>query len=447
MNQVIQARDRYIADFDQVAPALAGQGVAWIKRLRREALDRFAELGFPTARDEDWKYTQVTPIERGQFRFAETPEAGGPGVALEALPFPGLTAYRVVFVNGHYAPGLSDLQALPAGVTVESLATALEYQPERVEPYLARYADWKAHAFAALNTAFMTDGAVISLAKNTVLDHPIHLVFLSSSREQPLVAYPRNLVIAQHNSQAVIIESYEGPDDSGYFTNAVTEVIAGENAIVEHYKVQQEGSRAFHVATLQVQQERDSRFTSHSLSLGGLLSRNDINAWLNDQGVECTLNGLYLAGGRQHMDTHTRIDHAKPHGMSRELYKGVLDGRARGVFNGRVIVHRDAQKTDAQQINKNLLLSDDAEVDPKPQLEIFADDVKCSHGATVGTLDTDALFYLRSRGVSAAAARSILIYAFANDVIERIRLAPLRAQLEAALLARLSPFATSGPRG
>jgi Fe-S cluster assembly protein SufD len=437
MSQVMQAHNRYVADFDQVQAALAGQGIGWVQRLRREALARFTELGFPTTRDEDWKYTQVTPIERGQFRFAETPEAGAPGVALASPPYPGLVAHRVVFLNGHYVPRLSDLQALPAGAFVDSLAHVLEQRPERVEPHLAQYADWQAHAFTALNTAFMTDGAVIYLPRNTVLEHPIHLVFLSSSREQPLVAHPRNLVIAAENSQAVIIESYEGPDDSGYFTNAVTEVVAGENAIIEHYKLQQEGAKALHVATLQVQQARDSQFTSHSISLGSLLARNDINAWLNDAGAECTLNGLYLAGGRQHMDYHTRIDHARPHGTSREFYKGVLDGRSRGVFNGRVIVHPGAQKTDAQQVNKNLLLSEDAEVDPKPQLEIFADDVKCSHGATVGTLDSDALFYLRSRGVDAESAKGILIYAFANDVIERIRLAPLRTRLEAMLLARL----------
>jgi Fe-S cluster assembly protein SufD len=336
----------------------------------------------------------------------------------------------VVFVNGQYTPELSS--AGPAWVG--SLAAVLAAQPEAPQKYLTRVAKYDEATFTALNTAFLRDGGCVLIPKNTVVEQPIHLLFLSTSRGDPGVSHLRNLVVAGRNSQATIIESYVGVDGEVYFTNAVTEMVLGENAFVDHYKLQRESSAAFHIATVQVQQERSSNFTSHSISLGGALVRNDVNAVLAEEGCECTLNGLYLAGRRQHVDNHTRIDHAKPHCASHELYKGILDGQAHGVFNGKIYVHADAQKTDAKQTNQTLLLSDDAVINTKPQLEIYADDVKCTHGATVGQLAGDAIFYLRSRGIALEEARKILTFAFANDVVSRIKVESIRKHLEAALV-------------
>jgi Fe-S cluster assembly protein SufD len=320
---------------------------------------------------------------------------------------------------------------------VGSLASALQTDLATVEPHLARFARYDAQPFVALNTALMEDGAFVRIARGVVAEEPIHLLFLTVAEEGPLVTYPRNLILADENSQATIVETYAALDGGVYFNNVVTEIIAAENAVLDHYKIQQESEGAFHIATQQVQQDRDSNFTSHSISLGGALVRNDINAVLNGTGIESTVNGLYLASGRQHVDNHTAIDHAKPHCNSHELYKGILDGHATGVFNGKIFVRPDAQKTDAKQTNQNLLLSADATINTKPQLEIFADDVRCTHGATVGQLDADAIFYLRSRGLGLEEARGLLTYAFASDILERVKVAPLRAELEKQLLSRL----------
>jgi Fe-S cluster assembly protein SufD len=437
MSAHIEPKDRYLADFARAERDLAGHGLPWLRSARREALSRFAAMGLPTTRDEDWKYTRVTPVEQGGFTLAPRPRGGLSADTLNALTFAGLGCHLLVFVNGYYAPELSSLHALPSGVRVGSLAAMLDATPGVLEPHLSRSMAAERNAFNALNAAFTADGAYVEIAAHTVMAQPIHLLFVSVPQDQASAAYPRNLIVAHENSQATVIESYVGIGNASYFSNAVTEVVVGRNAAVERYKLQQESTRAVHIAMLQVQQERDSRFASHCISLGGGLVRNDIAARLDGERVECTLNGLYLAGGRQHVDNHTRIDHTKPRGTSREFYKGVLDGMARGVFNGKVIVHQDAQQTDAQQTNKNLLLSEAAEVDTKPELEIYADDVKCAHGATVGQLDDNAVFYLQSRGVDAASARSLLIYAFANDIISRIRLAPVRARLEGLFASRL----------
>jgi Fe-S cluster assembly protein SufD len=323
---------------------------------------------------------------------------------------------------------------LPAGTLVLSLARALREHPGLIVSHLGRYAKFDEHAFTALNTAFFHDGAFIYVPKGVVVEKPIHLLYVSAPHARPQAVHPRNLIVAGENSQITIVESYLGRDGDTYFTNAVTEVVAGPNAVIDHYKVQREGDAAFHVATLQVHQERASNFRSHSIALGGALVRNDVNAVLAAEGCECVLNGLTMAGGRQLIDNHTRIDHAKPNCNSHELYKAVLDGKAHGVFNGKIFVHADAQKTDAKQTNQTLLLSADATIDTKPQLEIFADDVKCTHGATVGQLDDNMIFYLRSRGIGRAAARSLLTFAFANDIISRIKVGPVRRQLEELLL-------------
>lgn len=427
----------YLSEFTAVQSRLPGSQAPWLQQIRKGALARFEQLGFPTPRQEDWKYTRVAPIEKRTFRSPLTRSAEPGPADVTTYHLPELSCHRVVFVDGRYSPALSDLSALPAGATVASMAAVLADSPEALEPHLARYADIDAHAFTALNTAFMEDGVYVHLAPNTIVADPIHVLYLSLSTDDDLVSHPRNLVVCGEGSQCTVVESYVSPTPAVYFNNNVTEVSLARNARLEHYKLQQESHRAFHVSTLQVHQARDARFDSHSVSLGGALARNDINTLLDHEGAECLLNGLYIVGGRQHVDYHTRIDHAKPHGISREFYKGILNGHSRGVFNGRVYVHPDAQKSDAEQSNKNLLLSRDAEVDTKPQLEIFADDVKCSHGATVGQLDENMIYYLRSRGIAYEAARGLLTYGFAQDVIERMPLAPARSLLENLLITRL----------
>lgn len=431
MNTV--ARDFYLADFARIASALPGANVPWLARRRASALDAFAQSGFPTRRDEEWKYTSVAPFEKRTFLamphnepHADTATALVNGLALES-------GALLVFHNGRYVPGLSVSGELPAGVKLGSLADALNSDPEAIEAYLST--EHRHAAFDSLNTAFMTDGAYLHLKRGTTLDTPVHLLFLSTVAGG--ASHMRNLIVAEEGSQATVIEHYAGVDGVEYFTNTVTSIFAAHNASVEHYKLQQEASDAFHVAGIHAIQQRDSRFASHSVALGAALTRNDITTAFDAAGCEATLNGLYLADGRQHVDNHTCIDHRQANGTSRENYRGVLDGMSHAVFNGKVIVRPGAQKTNAYQANHNLLLSRDAEIDTKPQLEIHADDVKCNHGATVGQLDETQLFYLRSRGIEESIARSLLVHAFAHDVIERIRVASLRGRLEKILLARL----------
>jgi Fe-S cluster assembly protein SufD len=434
MIDVMAEKGLYLSHFARFAKESSTGRPPWLVRLRKAAIARFGELGFPTLKDEEWRFTNVAPLTRVAFQPAPVEPHG---LTPEKLQWAALwveEGSRLAFVNGRYAPALSSVRNVPGGMVVDSLAAVLEAHPEWVEPHLARYADYKEHAFTALNTAFVRDGAFVSIPKGQVLREPVHVLFVSTTRGEPAVSHPRNLILAGVNSQATVIESYIGLDKDIYFTNAVTEIVALENAVIDHYKLAQEGEEAFHVATLQVQQGRGSNFTGHSIMLGGALVRNDVNAVLGAEGCECTLNGLYLAAGRQHVDNHTRIDHAKPHCTSHELYKGILDGKSRGVFNGKIFVHQNAQKTDAKQTNKTLLLSEDAVIDTKPQLEIYADDVKCTHGATIGQLAEEAIFYLRSRGIGRAEARSLLTYAFANDIIGRVKVEPIRAQLEDVLL-------------
>jgi Fe-S cluster assembly protein SufD len=407
----------------------------WLQGMRTQASDKFAQLGFPTRRNEEWRFTNVTAIAETPFR---QPTVAGSTLTVEGLaPFTyeGLLGTRLVFVNGHYQPALSQREGLPVGVTVSPLAEALSTQPELIERHLARYAQFQNEAFVALNTASLGDGAFVHIPHGVVVDEPIHLLFVSTTDGAPTVSHPRTLILAGENSQSTIIENYAGPADQVYFTNAVTEVVAEENAVVDHYKVQRESAQAYHVATMQVQMHRAANFSSHSIGFGGKLVRNDANAVLAGEGCECTLNGLYMANERQLVDNHTSIDHAMPHCNSHEVYKGILDGHARGVFNGKIFVRLDAQKTDAKQTNKTLLLSKDAQINTKPQLEIFADDVRCTHGATIGQLSADALFYLRARGIPQDQARALLTYAFASDVVSRIKVDAVRAQLDHALLA------------
>lgn len=437
MHAVAEAVKSYRDAAAAYAAVLPGRAHSWVRELRAHALAHFETLGFPTTRHEDWKYTNVSAIERHPFR----PAPRGPaGVTVERLAprlFGELAAHRLVFVNGYYVPGLSASAGLPAGVTLGSLAQALEASAGALEPYLGRLAPVDTHSFAALNTAYLADGAYVHVARGAAVEKPIHLVFVTTEAAESLLTSPRSLIVLEDGAAATLVEQYVALADTSCFTNAVTEIALARGARLEHYRLQQESAKAYHVGGVHLRQERDSRYVSHAVDLGGLLVRNDLRSLLDAEGAECELNGLYVVDGHGHVDNHTCVDHAKPRGTSREFYKGVLAGRARAVFNGRVVVHPDAQHSDAQQTNHNLLLSRDAEVDTKPQLEIHADDVKCSHGATVGSLDEDALFYLRTRALDAGAARDLLTYAFADDVLARMRLAAIRRPLERELTARL----------
>ena len=411
-------------------------GPAWTLPLREAARARFAKVGFPTRRDEEWKYTSTMPIVETPFRLADSASAVS---AAQIAPYGlgDIDHVQLVFVNGRFVPHLSTLRDLPKGVEVASLSDFAAADAEGVKANLAQFAKIDDNPFVALNTSVLGDGGYIAIPKNAVVEIPIHLLFVSTSEETgaPTVSHPRNLIVCGENSQATIVETYVGIGEDVYFTNAVTEFVVAESAVVDHYKVQRESLAAFHVATTQIQLSRASNFRSHSISLGGSLVRNDINAVLAAEGIECTLNGLYMARGRQTVDNHTSIDHAMPHCDSHELYKGIIDDNGRGVFNGKIFVREDAQKTDAKQTNQALLLSPEAQVNTKPQLEIYADDVKCTHGATIGQLSDEALFYLRARGIDKDIARNLLTYAFASDVVSRIRIEPIRAQLDQFLLS------------
>ncbi len=336
-----------------------------------------------------------------------------------------------------YRAELSSVADLPAGVTLTSLAALLDKSPAKLEGILGRHVDQDRHVFAALNTAFMADGAFIALGASVVVERPIQLLFVTTAAQEGHAAHPRVLVCAADNSEATLVETHVGLGAAVSLTNQITEITLGRNAGLDYYRLQEESAKAFHISGVHVSQEADSRFTSTAISLGAMLSRHDVDVRLAVRGAQCSLNGLYMADGRQHVDTHTRIDHLAPHCSSSEFYKGVLDGHGRGVFNGKVVVHPHAVKTDARQQNQNLLLSLDAEADTKPELEIYNDDVKCAHGATVGQLDADSVFYLRSRGLDEGAARGLLTYAFAAEIINAIKLDAAREHLRTVVLSRL----------
>jgi Fe-S cluster assembly protein SufD len=431
--------ESYVAEWKRAGELRQGAEPAEVARARNAAWQRFLSVGFPTTRNEEWRFTSVAPIAECAFSLA-TRSSNGRSVDAAAFRLPGAFAAELVFLDGYYVPELSRQGALPRGVRVESLASSLKVRGREIEPYLARVAPFERHPFVALNTAFLDDGACIELAAGTILQEPVHLLFLATAGNggQSFMAHPRVLAVLHANSQASIVETYAGVDGSQYLTNTVTEIVLGENAVLNHCKQQFESTDAYHVGTIHVEAQRSANYTSHSISLGGALVRNDIVAVLNGEGAESTLNGLYVANEQQLVDNHTTIDHARPHCGSREIYKGILAGRARGVFNGKIIVRPDAQKTDAKQTNRALLLSEDASINTKPQLEILANDVKCTHGAAVGQLDDEALFYLRSRGLSGAAARQLLIHAFAADVLDHRALEPVRAGIEDRLHRELA---------
>jgi len=441
-------QDIYFKHFAELERRRATKDPSWLQKIRKGALDRFADLGFPTTRVEEWKYTSVAPITRVPFRpaaeYLAPVRARQPNESVLAESPDRIT---VLFFNSQLMKIDAPRASLPTGLKVGSLAEALATRPELIEAHVAKHAAYEKQPFVALNTAFWEEGAFVEIAPNVALDLPIFLIFATGRSLEPLVHHPRNLILMGRGSQATIVEQYRTNirgTPPVYFMNAVSEVVLEEDAKVEYIKEQQDSREAFHIATLRFQQERSSGAKLYSFAFGSSLAREDAITVLDGEGAEATLNGLFITSGRQHMDNHTTIDHAKPHCSSRELYKGVLDGKSTGVFNGKIIVRKDAQKTDSKQSNKNLLLAEDCVMNTKPELEIFADDVKCTHGATIGQIDAEAVFYLRSRGIGLEEARSMLTVAFANDVIGKLKFEPLREWLQQAVVRKLAKKQESG---
>ena len=418
--------------------ALQRREPKWLAELRLGAIERFEKRGFPTTRDEAWRYTSVAEIAKTDYAPAD-PARRGKDVsgALARLGFGGaFNGSEIVFVNGRYAADLSSFIDV-RGVELLCLQETLSGDGGRLEPWLGALAGGGDRPFLDLNTALFEDAVVVFVAPGVHVDKPIHLLHLASG-ERPGVAYPRTLVVVGRGSECTLVESYGGPNEQAYFTNAATEIRLEDGAVLDHYTLGRQSLASHHTASLQVVEGRDARYTNHALTVGGKLVRNDVGVLLDAPGADAQLLGLFVADGAQHQDSHTLIDHAKPHGSSREVYKGILNGSARGVFHGSILVRKDAQKTDAQQTNKNLLLSKDALVNSTPQLEILADDVKCKHGSTTGQLEEGALFYLQSRGIARDDAKALLTYAFASDLVSRIKVAPVRISLEAFLHDRLA---------
>jgi Fe-S cluster assembly protein SufD len=424
-------RDHYRSVFE----SLNGGTPSWLRQRRQQGLTRFLDEGFPTPKLEDWKYTNVAALARQPFRPAPAP-ALTPAVRAAIDQARTGTGHALVFVDGHYIAELSSGVSGADGLTVVNLRAAAQADADRVADHLGRYAADASHGFSALNQAFMNDGALVWVGRQREIAEPIYLLFVATDAGEQLIC-PRVLVVVEEGSRAVVVERYVGLGALPSLTSAVTEVVLSRDAAVDHFSVQQQGEAAFHIGTVTASQQGTSRFSSLSIALGGALVRADISTALAAPGSECQLDGLYMARDAQHVDHHTTIDHQQPHCSSRELYKGVLDGRSTGVFNGKVFVRPNAQQSDARQMNKNLLLSENAVINTKPQLEIFADDVKCTHGATIGRLDEDALFYLQSRGIEPAHARDVLVYAFAHELIAHVPVAPIREQLARAVRARL----------
>ena len=432
------AVNHYLAEYDRFRDTLAA---TWPTQRRADALDYLKTHGFPTRRTEQWKYTDVSPITRRKFTLGKRSVSHVDDALVERLRFSRLSCHELVFINGIFSAELSRTPDLPSGATVRALQSGGDGNAELLERYFTN--EDIGHAFTALNMAFLNDGVLVHVPDGMEIPEPIHIIHLGGREDetqpsQPSpMSHPRNLIALGRQAGASIIETYAGIPDSEYFTNSHTSILAQAGARLDYYKIQQESQRAYHIGKTRISQEADSRVDCHALSLGGKLARWDIDVELVEPGAEINLNGLYLTGNRQHVDNHTLVEHKQPHTTSNEHYRGVMNGRSRAVFNGKVIVHEQAQKTEAHQSNANLLLSADAEVDTKPELEIYADDVKCSHGATVGRLDENMLFYLRSRAVDEDTARSLLTYAFADEVIRDIRFPEIRERLEQSIAGEL----------
>jgi Fe-S cluster assembly protein SufD len=429
----------YLDGFSELQKRFARQP-AWVRNLREDAFARFCEVGFPTTHNEDWRFTNVSQIANTDFQLpAESRIAKS---EIERFRVPGV-ACQLVFVNGQFAPELSLIGKLPTGVEIGSLAEELDANAAKLEPHFGRYLNIQRDASSALNTAFADDGASVRIGRSVVVETPIHLLFVSTESEGPVMTHPRNLIVVGDEAQATIIEDYVSVGESVAFCNTATELVVGENAVVAHYMIEREHRQAFNVSTLRIQQGRSANVSSHSVLLGGGLVRNNVHPVLAGEGSECLINGLFIGNGRQHLDNYMLVEHASSHCGSRQFYNGILDDQAHGVFHGRIIVHKDAQKTDAKQTNRNLLLSDDARIDTKPQLEIYADDVKCTHGATIGQIEENALFYLRSRGIDEVSARKLLLLAFANECLDRMAAGAGRDHVEGLIHQHLLQMAGS----
>jgi len=432
----------YLESFSAFEKTARGNELSWLEALRRQAFARFCEVGFPTTRVEDWRFTNVAPIAQTPFCLARKVEALPSEKVLQPYKVSG-AACQLVFVDGHFCAELSSFADLPGGVKVTGLAREIAEAPAQIEPHLGKYLNIQRDPFAALNTAFLEDGAYVHIPRGTVIEGPIYLLFVTTAQQIPTMAHPRNLILAEDAVEATVVEDYISLDGGAAFSNTVTELIAAEDAVVSHYMIERENTKSFNVSTLRIEQGRSASTASHSVLLGGALVRNNVHPVLAGEGGECLINGLFIGNGRQHLDNYMLVEHASAHCGSRQFYNGILDDAAHGVFHGRIVVHKDAQKTDAKQTNRNLLLSDDAQIDTKPQLEIFADDVKCTHGATIGQIEENALFYLRSRGIDEVSARRLLLLAFASECLERMKEGPARSHVERLIHQHLLRLAES----
>ena len=434
MNSSAELKELFIKQFQSFENTLNGEKKLPIHQIRIDAIKKFSALDFPSVKDEEWKYTNINPLLSRNFRPADSIPEVDPEFINKYL-FDKKEFITLFFINGYFSKEFSDVDALPKGLILETISEAIKKHPELVLHYFSKTASAEKNIFTALNTAFADHGTFVFVEENAVIEKPIQILYVTKADD--IFVSPRNLFLVSKNAQVKIIETYAGFGDKTYFTNQVTEFIVNDNAVVEHVRIQDEQLNAFHISTLSVDLEKSSNFSSYNINFGGSLVRNNVNTKFNGGFAECRLNGLYVTQGSQFVDNHTSIDHAKPNCLSNELYKGILNDASRGVFNGKVFVRQDAQKTNAYQQNKNILLSPDALVNTKPQLEIFADDVKCSHGATVGQLDKDQLFYLKARGIQEKEAKAILIYAFASDVVHSISMLQVRDHLEALLAKKL----------
>ena len=418
----------------------------WLRQLREDAWQRFHAKGFPTTHDEDWRFTNLAALAKTPFRRLAKDSVAVSAAEIEKFRVAD-AACQLVFVNGHFAPAISDLANLPKGLEICSLLGAIDcgmvgVAPDGcasngIEQHLGRYADARRDVFVALNTALWEDGAYLRIRRGAVIEKPVHLLYVSAGDGAEVMTHPRSLIIAEPASHVSVIEDYVSIGDEAAFSNAVTELVAGQDAVVSHFLVGRENLSAFNVSTLRLEQARSANVSSHSILLGGGLVRNNVHPVLAGEGAECLINGLFVGAGHQHLDNYMMVEHAQPQCGSRQFYNGILDDSAHGVFHGRIVVHKDAQKTDAKQTNRNLLLSDDAQVDTKPQLEIYADDVKCTHGATIGQIDENSLFYLRSRGIDEVSARALLLGAFAAECLDRMKEGPARTHVETLIRRQL----------
>ena len=428
--------DQYAADCGELLTRAADAGTDWANDLRERAMASFTEQGFPTTRHEQWKYTNLQPVADTQFALAREP-AELEYDDLRPYLIEGLDAALLVFVDGWFRPDLSDLSGVGDGVIVAPLSDAMADHRERVEAKLGQLVDFEDDAFSALNTAFLESGVFVHVAAGVAAERPIHVLSLSTAHQQPIASHPRNLIVAEPGARATVIEQYIGVGEGVYLTNALTELFVADKAHVQHYLLERESPAAFNVSTLKLHQAAESDVHSHTALLGGQLVRNNIHPVLDGDDIHCLINGLYIGNDQQHLDNQMRVEHRGLRGDSRQFYKGILNDKSHGVFTGRIVVAEGAQQTDAKQSNRNLLLSEDARVNARPQLEIYADDVKCTHGATTGQIDEEMIFYLRSRGIDAQTARAMMIFAFAAETFERIEVEPIERLLKRELARRL----------